>query len=58
MCNKDKLKILEWFAGRCGDVIKDSDYQRLFPELARILGANHDCKSSYDAIEFMEKLKI
>ncbi len=57
MDDKGKYEILGWFASRCGDVIKNADYQRLFPEFARVLGAGDDCKTTDDAIAFMEKLK-
>ena len=34
--NKREI-LLEWFAARAGDRIKDEDYQVLFPEFARML---------------------
>ena len=56
MSNSDKLEILEWFTGRCGDVINNSEWQRIFPEFARILGAGPHCLTCEDAVDFMEKL--
>lgn len=53
--NSKKLELLEWFAARCGDVIQE-DYETLYLELARLLGAGDECETIDDVIQYMNTL--
>lgn len=51
MTEQEQREILEWFAGRAGDHIKNAGYQRLLVELANVLSVVRTGKRRFDSVD-------